>query len=302
MKNLLTIIFLMMVMIIGSITKTKASIKAGGGSSLAIYSGSTNDGWISQAAANANTDVIMKDARIKKLFGNITDFEDKDVMGEESALATWAKTHTGDGKPDVIITACGTMPSALYPFPNKKPDGSIGENFVEAGNILINVADWIGYMSYEGGKRSPNNGPSGAANIFDIKGLSFGSRKGDMKPIAAGQKYIPSLKPFKSDRPWHTEQFKDSDWDLTIFAQADKDNADPAVAVSKKSGKDGKGIIAAMWQAAKPKWAVQPDPRGIGVVEFIANWLDETAKLSTAVEVEDKLTTTWADIKERQMN
>ena len=140
----------------------------------------------------------MKDARIKKLFGNITDFEDKDVMGEGLVLATWAKTQTGGGKPDVIITACGTMPSALYPFPNKKPDGSIGENFVEAGNILINVADWIGYINYEVGKRSPNNGPDGAANIFNIKELNFGSRKGDMKPTTVGQKYIPSLKPFIS--------------------------------------------------------------------------------------------------------
>ena len=296
MRNSLSLISLIILVIASFVAE--AGLKPGGGSSLAIYSGSTNDGWISQAAANANTDVIMNDARIKKLFGNITNFKDKDVTGEGSALATWAKTHTGDGKPDVIITACGTMPSALYPFPNKKPDDSIGENFVEAGNILINVADWIGYMSYEGGNRSPNNGPSGAANIFDIKGLSFGARKGDMKPTAAGQKYIPSLKPFKSDRPWHVEQFKDSDWDLTIFAQADKDNADPAVAVSKQSGKDGKGIIAAMWQAAKPKWDIEPDPRGIGVVEFIANWLDEAAKLSTAVETENKLTTAWADIKQ----
>merc|ERR1712096_422744 len=103
---------------------------------------------------------------IKKLFGNITNFKDKDATGEGSALATWAKTNTGDGKPDVIITACGTMPSSLYPFPNKKPDGSIVEEFVYAGNILINVADWIGYMSYEGGVRSPNNGPSGAASHF----------------------------------------------------------------------------------------------------------------------------------------
>jgi hypothetical protein len=296
--NMKKIVFLLGLIVVGmSAMTTFAGVKAGGGSSLAIYSGSTNAGWISQEATDANTEVIMNDARIKKLFGNITNFKDKDATGEGSALATWAKTNTGDGKPDVIITACGTMPSSLYPFPNKKPDGSIVEEFVDAGNVLINVADWIGYMSYEGGVRSPNNGPSGAANIFDIKGLSFGARKGDMKPTDAGKKYIPSIKPFKSDRPWHAEQFKGTDWDLTIFAQADADNADPAVAVSKKAGKDGNGIIAAMWQAAKPAWPDKPDIRGIGVVEFIANWLDETAKLSTAVEAQDKLTTTWAGIK-----
>merc|ERR1712096_119531 len=141
------------------------------------------------------------------------------ATGEGSALATWAKTNTGDGKPDVIITACGTMPSSLYPFPNKKPDGSIVEEFVDAGNILINVADWIYYMSYEGGVRSPNNGPSGAANVFDIKGLSFGARAGNIKPTKLGKKYIPSMKEFHSDRPFHTEQFKGSDWDLVIFGE-----------------------------------------------------------------------------------
>ena len=39
----------------------------------------------------------------------------------------------------------------FYPFPNKKPDGSNVENFIEEGNVVINVADWIFYMSYEGG-------------------------------------------------------------------------------------------------------------------------------------------------------
>ena len=65
-----------------------------------------------------------------------------------------------------LILACGTCPSGLYEFPNKDPDGSNVENFVEAGNVVINVADWIFYMSYEGGVRSPNNGAQGSCQCF----------------------------------------------------------------------------------------------------------------------------------------
>ena len=141
-------------------------------------------------------------------------------------------------------------------FPNKDPDGSNVENFVEAGNVVINVADWIFYMSYEGGVRSPNNGPSKVL-LMSLTLMDSVSGHGlvTMKPTDLGKDVMPSIKPFNSDRPWHAEQFKGSDWDLVVFGESDKNNADPAVAVSKSSGKDGTGMIAAMWQAAKPEWA-----------------------------------------------
>ena len=151
-------------------------------------------------------------------------------------------------------------------------------------------------MSYEGGVRSPNNGPTGAANVFDIDGLSFGARVGAMKPTDIGKKIIPSMKAFNSDRPWHVEQFDGSDWDLVIFAEADKNNADPAVAISKTPGDDGTGMIAAMWQSARPAWPEKPDIRGIGVVEFINNWLADEAEFN--VEAKNKLATTWGTIKQ----
>lgn len=100
---------------------------------------------------------------------------------------------------------------------------------------------------------------------------------------------------FNSNRPWHVEQFANSNWDLVIFAEADANNADPAVAISKESGKDGTGMIAAMWQAAKPVWD-GTHPRGIGVVEFIENWLSENASLD--VHAKNKLSTTWGKIKQ----
>jgi len=263
---------------------------------LAFYSGPTNPGWISDGAVRKNVAVIKDDAGIKSLFNKIDDFGDGDEVGDNSPLAKWCVEHTGNGQQDVIILASGTCPSGLYEFPNKDPDGSNVENFVEAGNVVINVADWIFYMSYEGGVRSPNNGAQGAANVFDIPGLSFGNRVGGMEPTDLGKKVIPSMKPFNSDRPWHVEQLKGSDWDLVIFGEADKNNADPAVAISKTPGKDGTGMIAAMWQSAKPEWPEKPDIRGIGVVEFINNWLAENGTFD--VEAKNKLATTWGTIKQ----
>ncbi len=263
---------------------------------LAFYSGPTNPGWISDKAVQANVKVIKDDPGVKSLFNSIEDFGDGDEVGDDSPLAKWTVEHTGNGQQDVIILACGTCPSGLYEFPNKDPDGSAVENFVEAGNVVINVADWIFYMSYEGGVRSPNNGAQGAANVFDIPGLTFAARNGAMNPTDLGKEVIPSIDNFNSDRPWHVEQFKGSDWNLVIFGESDKNNADPAVAVSKTPGKDGVGMIAAMWQAAKPEWPEKKDIRGIGVAEFINNWLAEEGEF--AVEAKNKLATTWGSIKQ----
>jgi hypothetical protein len=265
-------------------------------SDLAFYSGPTNPGWISAAAVKKNVQVIKDDPGIQSIFENIADFGDGDEAGKDSPLAKWAIAHTGNGQQDVLILACGTTPSGLYPFPNKEPDGSVVEEFIEAGNILINVADWIFYMSYEGGVRSPDNGPAGAANVFDIPGLSFGARIGAMVPNAAGKKYIPALEPFNSDRPWHLEQFKGSDWDVVTFAEAGPNDADPAVAIGKTPGKDGTPMIAALWQSARPDW-VGTDPRGIGVAQFINNWLTENADLALAVDAKGKAATSWGAIK-----
>ncbi len=262
---------------------------------LAIYSGPTNPGWISQEAAIANGEAIANDADMKAIFETINIYGDGDEVGYDSALGLWMQEHTGNGQQDVFIAASGTAPSAIYQFPNADPDGSNIENFVEDGNVFINVADWILYMSYEGGTRSDDNGAAGAANVFDIPGLSFGNRGGPAVPTEMGEKYIPSLVEFQSDRPWHLEQFEGTDWEVTPFAVSNDDanSADPAVAVNQTYG----GIIAAMWQKAQPDWDGD-DPRATGVIEFIANWLVENGEITTTpVEPQDKVATTWGRIK-----
>ena len=262
-------------------------------SDLALYTGPTNPGWISPDAVAKAADIIMNDAGIKSILGSIENFGDGDEVGYDSPLGKWTKDHTGNGQQDIIVTVCGTCPSALYQFPNVDADGSNVENFVEDGNVVINIADWIFYMSYEGGVRSADNGPSGAANVFDIPGLTFADRGGNSIPTAEGEKYLPkSLKEFKSTRPWHLEQFDGTDWEVTTFAESDDTTADPAVAVNKKYG----GIIAAMWQKDSPDWTGD-DPRGPGVVEFITNWLTVHGDILTPVEPQDKLAITWGEVK-----
>ena len=273
------------------------SASIGYANDLAIYSGPPNPDWITAGAVEKSTETVMNHAGVKALFIRIENFGDGDEKGDDSPLAQWCKEHTGNGQQDVILLACGTTPSALYPFPNLKPEGSNVENFIEAGNILINVADWIFYISFEGGVRSAENAAAGAANVFDIPGLSFDTPRGtgNQTPTDIGKKYIPSLQAFHSDRPWRVDQFAGSNWDLVIFAEEDANNADPAVAISKEAGEDGVGMIAAMWQSATPNWN-GIDPRGIGVAEFIENWLSENAALD--VHAKNKLSTTWGQIKE----
>ena len=278
-----------------SLSLSLVSLSSAPAADLAIYSGPTNPGWISQEAAIANGEAIANDADMKAIFETINIYGDGDEVGYDSALGLWMQEHTGNGQQDVFIAASGTAPSAIYQFPNADPDGSNIENFVEDGNVFINVADWILYMSYEGGTRSANNGAAGAENVFDIPGLSFGNRGGPAVPTEMGQKYIPSLVEFQSDRPWHLEQFEGTDWEVTPFAVSNDDpnSADPAVAVNQTYG----GIIAAMWQKAQPDWDGD-DPRATGVIEFIANWLVENGEITTTpVEPQDKVATTWGRIK-----
>lgn len=263
------------------------SIMAG---DLALYTGPPNDGWITADAVRREADDMI--AGVTGLFGRIDDFGD----GDEELLGNWCVSHTGNGQVDVIITACGTMPGSLYPFPNLEPDGSNIEEFVDDGNVLINIADWIGYMSYEGGVRSPDNGADGAANIFDIPGLSFGSRNNSMVVNDNGKKYLPSLVDFTDDRPWHVEEFAGTDWEITTFADAGPEDADPAVAVNIVTG----GIIAALIQKAWADPGEADDNRGEVTAEFIENWLFEAVpKLATSVEPVNKLGVTWGKIKTR---
>jgi hypothetical protein len=125
-------------------------------SDIAFYVGQWNtDGWYDESQFQDVETII---AETGQLFKDIQQFND-DQFDEFSA---WIEANTNDGEMD-IIWLNGCMPSVLYQFPNVNPDGSPAEEWLDNGNMFINVGDWFGYMSYEGGSRSADNGPSGAS-------------------------------------------------------------------------------------------------------------------------------------------
>ena len=60
---------------------------AASASDLAIYSGPTNAGWISNDTCQANTNTIMNDARMKKLFDAIDNFGDNWLAAHGNIMA-----------------------------------------------------------------------------------------------------------------------------------------------------------------------------------------------------------------------
>ncbi len=258
---------------------------------LAFYAGPPNPGWISEVAVERET-ADMVDG-LSDMFDDVIVFGDGDEVGYDSPLGLWTLNHTDDGEMDVLVTSCGTMPSGLYQFPNADPDGSRIEEYLDGGNIVINIADWFGYMSYEGGVRSADNGAGGAANILDIPGLSFGSRSNNMEVNADGLKYLPSLEDFNTARPWHVEQFDGSDWEVTTFADSGPNDADPACAVNTTNG----SVLACIIQRDWPLPADDEDNRGEVVTDFVRNWLTDKGHIALSVESGGKLPTMWGNLK-----
>jgi len=263
-------------------------------SDIAFYVGSPNiDGWYSVAAMQDDVETIK--AQVGGMFGVVAEFDDA-VLDD---FATWAVARTDDGKLD-IIWLNGSVPSTLYPFPNLEPDGSVIENWLDGGNMVINVGDWFGYVSYEGGARKAENGSAGAANILDLPaGIIYSADNTNMTTTADGLKYLPSIgKSCISYRPIGLGSVS-GDWEVAaVFASITGDakatGADPVVIHNTKTD----AYVAFVNQAAgsgPPGWL---DDRGMTCSELIKNWLAEKTGLK-AVEPSGKLSGKWGEIKNR---
>ena len=261
---------------------------------IAFYVGSPNvDGWYTVDAMLKNVQTIKDTSG--KLFQNISEFDDNKL----DDLAKWAEARTNDKKFD-IIWLNGCVPSSLYPFPNQKPDGSVIENWLDGGNMIINVGDWFGYISYEGGGRKTENGPTGAANILDLPaGIIYSADNTKMTTTADGKKYLPSIKDSCiSYRPIALAQVV-SPWEVAaVFASITGDEkatgADPVVIHNTKTN----AYVAFVNQAAgsgPPGWL---DDRGKTCSELITNWVAKIIGL-VSVEPAGKLSGTWGDIKSK---
>jgi hypothetical protein len=248
------------------------------GSDIAFYVGAPNvDGWYDVDTQNADVETII--AESGHLFNDIQQFNDEqfDEFGE------WVDTRTDDGVMD-IIWLNGCVPSVLYPFPNLEPDGSRIEEWLDGGNMIINVGDWFGYVSYEGGSRQSDNGPTGAANILDLpSGIIVSANNTSLTVTPTGQEYMPSLgDTVVSYRPIAVSVVADP-WEVAaLFASTGgtddaeaEAQADPLVIHNTETD----GYVAFINQSAgggPPGWL---EDRGLTCAEFINNWVNEVIGL-----------------------
>ncbi len=231
-----------------------------GAADIAFYVGPPNtDGWYTPEAMNEDVATIID--RTGHLFDEVEQFDDTQF----DAFGAWVDENTDDGEMD-ILWLNGTMPSVLYPFPNLEPDGSRIEEWLDGGNMIINVGDWFGYVSYEGGSRQTENGPAGAANILDLaEGIIAGSAQGAMEVTPTGAEYLPSLNAVAAERPVTIGAVVEP-WEVAaMFGQnAAGTHADPIVIHNTETD----AYVAFINQAST--WI---DERGLVVAEFITNWV-----------------------------
>jgi len=233
---------------------------------IAFYVGNPNvDGWYDVATQTADVATIIDETG--HLFKDIQQFDDSQF----DEFGAWVDERTDDGKMD-ILWLNGCVPSVLYPFVNLEPDGSRIEEWLDGGNMVINVGDWFGYVSYEGGAREAANGGAGAANILDLaSGIITGGAQGAMVVTATGEEYLPSLNAVAAERPVVLSEVV-APWEVAaIFGQnAAGTHADPVVLYNTET----EGYIAFINQAVT--WI---DDRGLTTAEFIGNWVREVIGL-----------------------
>jgi len=249
-------------------------------SDMALYVGHPNtDEWYDELTMLEDASNIVN--TLKHLFREIRKFND-DQLEEFKA---WARANMSDGELD-IIWLNGCMPSVLYPNPNVKPDCSLAEEWLDNGNMFINVGDWFGYCTYETGERGAENGPEGAANILDLPAEVIIFSPGDqMKITPTGKSYMPSIEDFVTDRPINLSQVQYPWTVAAIFGSTSGTEdvnkaslADPVVIYNTQT----RGYVAFINQSTK--WI----DRGRATIEFINNWVMRGQK-TVSIEVEQRV-------------
>ena len=240
--------------------------------------------------AQAEIDALIKIIDNKV---NLTAFEPKDIKG----LADWVQAHTEGGGNTLILT--GITPTTIYPPGNAKPDGSILEEFLDAGNTVFNTGEYTFYTS-EGPDET--NGQDALPHIIDVPDAFVWMNRGpdawqanpvEMTPTQEGEDLIPSLKKYNTSYPFHVEDYEKSPWEVEIALAENKDDdlrVDPAVLYNKDTG--GRlGIFLQVYVGDVPHPGVS---WGEIMGEFIVNYyLPEVL----SVEPTGKVTTTWGELK-----
>ena len=248
--------------------------------------------WAREDAKGAQEEI---DTLIKKIDGvvNLEAFDPKDING----LANWVKNHTEGGGNTLILT--GITPTTIYPAGNAKPDGSILEEFLDAGNTIFNTGEYTFYTS-EGPDET--NGQAALPAIIDVPEAFVWQGRGpdawqgnpvEMTPTQEGKDHIPSLKKYNTSYPFHVKDYEKSPWVVEIALAENKKQdlrIEPAVLFNEETG--GRlGIFVQTYVGDVPHPGVS---WGAIMGEFIVNYYVPEV---LAVEPIDKLTTTWGDLK-----
>ncbi len=237
--------------------------------------------WINEAAAQVEADILIDMIEGANGIANV-------VNDPANAIAAWTEEHTVK-KGNHLIVLFGDIPPEIYPPGNAKPDGSIAEEYLDAGNTFSNCAD---YFFWGKGNR---NAEGGLQNMMDIPGILQWDDDTPMKVTPEGEKYTPTLKNYACDRPFHVDQLA-NDWELEIAFATNTGKAegstrcDPCILRNTKTD----ARLIQVYQTAG-----QDDPKGEVVAEIILNYYLEVIG-AQAVEPADKLPVLWGDIKTRR--
>ena len=239
---------------------------------IAIFNESV--GWTNLAAAKADSEKILR----TKFARRVKVYNDRDI-------GTFAKKRTGNTQLDIIITF-GYFPVSLYEPGNTQKEESIAEKFLEGGDIFMNTADYIFYVTKGGG----TNADTGLKTITDSNFDCWGGDE-PFAPTADGKKYVPSLPAdYISQRPMKKSQIDaDDNWEVEVsFGSNGGDNHDPVVVKSTKHG--GRFVIVRQTPEAAPD-------RGNVIREILENYVNKRIVPALSVDKKDKLATIWAKSK-----
>jgi len=236
----------------------------------------TQAGWMGQGTADRESNVIV--GNVEGIVNSIDLFP----IANEGELATWVDQHTNNNRIDVLILF-GQFPAAIYAPGNAQQDDSIAELFLEGGNMIINTGDYMFYVVNGAG----TNAEGGIQAMMDNPSITMWDDDTPVEVTEAGEKYLPTLKNFSTDRPFHLNEIQDP-WEAEVIFAGSETRADPVVVLDTET----EGRLAIFYQTASQ----DSDPRGDVMSEFIKNWLPEIVG-GTAVGPAGKLGTLWGRLK-----
>lgn len=247
---------------------------------VAIFS--ENTGWISKDNADIQRAIVFEN--LKGAVSSVGDV----VYATDAEIGPWAEERIDDGVADVLIIF-GWFPTTLYTPGNSQVDDSIAERFLYGGNIILNCADYIFYVTEGGGA----NGENGLKTIININADMWGDGT-QITPTDVGVKYTPTLEDFTSNRPFKSEQIVPP-WSVeAAFGDNGAGFFDPGIIKLN----DSSGRVGICMQEGNNGEL----PRGqilIEMIDFISQQPDMT-DVGTPVEAKGKAAVTWGDLKALQ--